>query len=85
MAEQYSAQKQPLRYCKCDGNVIFIRPFLMLGPLVTLDEHVNELERYWKGDTLESQKYYYGQPWFFSKLTTIGGRLFFLHWCRVHL
>ena len=36
-------------YCKCDGKVIFTRPFLMLGK-VTFDDDVNALERYWKDD-----------------------------------
>ena len=30
---------------KCDGNVTFTIPFLMLGK-VTFDEHVNVLERF---------------------------------------
>ena len=38
-------ERQPLGYCKCDGNVTFIPPFLMLGKL-TFDEHVNVLERF---------------------------------------
>ena len=42
-------EREPLRYCKCDGKVIFTRPFLILGK-VTFDHHVNALERYWKGD-----------------------------------
>ena len=37
-------EREPLRYCKCDGKVTFTRPFLMLGK-VTFDEHVNVLER----------------------------------------
>ena len=36
-------------YCKCDGKVIFTKPLLMLVK-VTFDDHVNALERYWKGD-----------------------------------
>ena len=42
-------EREPLRYCKCDGKVIFTRPFLRLDK-VTFDDHVNALERYWKGD-----------------------------------
>ena len=42
-------EREPLRYYKCDGKVIFTRPFLMWGK-VTFDDHVNALERYWKGD-----------------------------------
>ena len=38
-------EREPLRYCKGDGNVTFTKPFLMLGK-VTFDEHVNVLERY---------------------------------------
>ena len=44
---------KPLRYCKCDGKVIFTRLFLMLGNL-TFSEHVNEMEMYWKGDVLHT-------------------------------
>ena len=36
-------------YCKGNGNVTFIRPFLMLDKL-TFDKHVNVLERYCKAD-----------------------------------
>ena len=42
-------EREPLRYCKCDGKVTFTRPFLMLGK-VTFNERVNVLERYCKGD-----------------------------------
>ena len=35
-------EREPLRYCKCDGKVTFTRPFLMLGK-VTFDERVNVL------------------------------------------
>ena len=42
-------EREPLRYFKCDGKVIFTRPLLMLGK-VTFDDHVNALERFWKGD-----------------------------------
>ena len=42
-------ERETLRYCKCDGKVIFTRRFLMLGK-VTSDDHVNTLERYWKGE-----------------------------------
>ena len=42
-------EREPLRYCKCDGKVIVTRPFLRLGK-VTFGDHVNALERYWKGD-----------------------------------
>ena len=38
-------EREPFGYCKCDGKVIFTRPFL-----VTFDDHINALERYWKGD-----------------------------------
>ena len=44
-------EREPLRYCKCDGDVTFTRPFLILGK-VTFDEHVNALEMYWKSDIL---------------------------------
>ena len=40
-------EREPLRYCKCDGKVTFTRPFLAK---VTFDEQVNVLERYCKGD-----------------------------------
>ena len=43
--------KETLRYCKHDGKVTFTRPFLMLGK-VTIDAHINALERYLKGDKL---------------------------------
>ena len=36
-------EREPLRYCKCDGKVTFTRPFLMLGK-VTFDEPVNVLK-----------------------------------------
>ena len=42
-------EREPLRYWKCDGKVIFTRPFQMLGK-VKFDDRVNALERYWKGD-----------------------------------
>ena len=42
-------EREPLRYCKCDGKVTFTRPFLMLGK-VTFDERVNVFEKYCKGD-----------------------------------
>ena len=42
-------EREPLRYCKCDGKVTFTRPFLMLVK-VTFGEPVNVLERYCKGD-----------------------------------
>ena len=44
-------EREPLSYFKCDGKIIFTRPFLMLGK-VTFDDHGtgNALERYWKGD-----------------------------------
>ena len=44
-------EREPIRYCKCDGKVTFARPFQMLGK-VTSDEYVNALERYWKDDIL---------------------------------
>ena len=50
-AAEYILEREPLRYCKCDGKVIFTRPFLMLGK-VTFDDDVNALERYWKGDIM---------------------------------
>ena len=40
--------REPLRYYKSDGKVIFTRPFLMLGKM-TFDDHI-ALERYRKGD-----------------------------------
>ena len=39
-------EREPLRYCKCDGKVIFTRPFQMLGKVTLIDDHVNALERY---------------------------------------
>ena len=43
-------EREPLRYCKYDGNVTFTRSLLMLSN-VTCDKHANALERYWNGDT----------------------------------
>ena len=37
-------ERESLMYCKCNGKVIFTRPFLMLDK-VTFDEHVDALER----------------------------------------
>ena len=42
----YGKMVEPLWYCKCDGKVTFTRG------KVTFDEHVNALERYWKGDIM---------------------------------
>ena len=42
-------ERELLRYCKCDGKVIFTRLFLVLGN-VTFDGDVSALKRYWKGD-----------------------------------
>ena len=37
-------EREPLRYCKGDGKVTFIRPFLMLGK-VTFDTNILESHR----------------------------------------
>ena len=42
-------EREPLRYWKGDGKVIFTRPFLMLGK-VTFDEYGNALELSCRGD-----------------------------------
>ena len=46
-------EREPLRHCECDKMVTFTIPFLMLGK-VTFDEQVNLLERYCKGDVLQT-------------------------------
>ena len=37
-----SLEREPLSYCKGDGNVIFTRPFLMLGKVTLLN-----MKMYW--------------------------------------
>ena len=41
-------EREPLRYCKGDGKVTFIRSLLMLDKVTY--EYVNVLERYGTGD-----------------------------------